>query len=135
MKTWGQAKVSSSYICVWCESGELGRRRSLRFSCVTPVVETFSSYRVTFRIPSNINDGAPLRKQPTALTRRLFQQKSSTDLRPDSKSEFDRKRCECGVWLDDKCMEFVAAGWCTKKWLSLDETIRNRTSGDADCFG
>ena len=27
-------------------------------------------------------------------------------------------------------MEFVAAGWCTRKWLRLDQTIRNLTSGD-----
>ena len=31
-------------------------------------------------------------------------------------------------------MEFVAAGWRTKKWLSFDQNIRNLTSGDADCF-
>ena len=66
MRTWGQSKISPSCICVWCESGELGRRRSSRFPCVTPVVETFSSDRVTFRIPSNMNDGVPLQKQPTA---------------------------------------------------------------------
>ena len=27
-------------------------------------------------------------------------------------------------------MEFIAAGWCTRKWLKLDQTIRNLTSGD-----
>ena len=27
-------------------------------------------------------------------------------------------------------MEFIAAGWCTRKWLRLDQTIRNLTSGD-----
>ena len=32
-------------------------------------------------------------------------------------------------------MEFVVVGWCTKKWLRFDQTIRNLTSGDADCFG
>ena len=31
-------------------------------------------------------------------------------------------------------MEFVAEGWCTKKSLRFDQTIRNLTSGDADCF-
>ena len=77
-------------ICVWCESGELGRRRSSRIPCVTRVMETFPLDRVTFRISSNINDGAPLRKQPTALTRKLFPQKSSTaDLRPDSYSRVE----------------------------------------------
>ena len=35
-----------------------------------------SSDRVTFRITSNINDGSPLRKQPTGLTRSLFLQTS-----------------------------------------------------------
>ena len=46
-----QSKISYSCICVWCESRELGRRRSSRLLCVTPVVETLSSDRVTFRIP------------------------------------------------------------------------------------
>ena len=32
-------------------------------------------------------------------------------------------------------MEFVAAGWCTKKRLKFDKTITNLTSGDADYFG
>ena len=54
-------------VCAWCESRELGSKGSSRFACITPVVETFSD-RVTFRIPSNISDGAPLQKQPTALT-------------------------------------------------------------------
>ena len=31
---------SYSCICVWCESGKLGRRGSSRFPCVIPVVET-----------------------------------------------------------------------------------------------
>ena len=26
MRTWGQSKISYSCICVWCESGELGRK-------------------------------------------------------------------------------------------------------------
>ena len=97
-----------------------------RFPCVT-----FSSDRVTFRIPSKINDGAPMRKQPTALTRRMFPQESpTTDLRPDSKCGSDWRQCECWVWLGGKCMEFVAAGSCTKKWLRFYQTIRNLTSGD-----
>ena len=136
MRTWGQSKISCSCICVWCESRELGRRRSSRFLCITRVVESFFSDRVTFRIPSNINDGAPLEKQSTALTRRLFPQKSSsTDLQPDSKCGSDWRRCQCGVWVDCKCMEFEAESWCTKKWLRFDQTIRNLTSGDANCFG
>ena len=66
VKTWSQSKISS-YWFVWCESRELGSKGSSRFTCITPVVETFSD-RVTFRIPSNISDRAPLQKQPTALT-------------------------------------------------------------------
>ena len=53
---------------------ESGGRGSLRFPCVTLVVET-SSDRVTFRIPSNINDGAPVQKQPTGLTRFVYTEK------------------------------------------------------------
>ena len=76
MKTWGQSKVSSCCFFVWSESRELGGRGSSRFPCVIPVVET-SSDRVTFRILSNINDGAPnsLRKQPT-LTVDCFRKKA-----------------------------------------------------------
>ena len=67
----GQSKVSSYYFCVWYKSKELGGRGSSRFSYVTQVVET-SSDRVTFRILPNINNGAPLQKQPTDLTHWLF---------------------------------------------------------------
>ena len=35
----------------------------------------------------------------------------------------------CGVWVECKCMEFVAAGCCTSKWLRFDQTRRNLTSG------
>ena len=63
--------------CVWCESRELGGRGSSRFSYVTPVVET-SWDRVAFRIPSNISNGALLRKQQTALTIWLLPQESPT---------------------------------------------------------
>ena len=78
MRTWDQSKISSSCICVWCESGELGCRRNSRLPCVNPMVKIFSSDRVTFRILSNINNKAPLQKQPTALTSRMLLQKSST---------------------------------------------------------
>ena len=27
-------------------------------------------------------------------------------------------------------MELVATGWCTRKWLSVDQTVRNFTFGD-----
>ena len=53
--------------------------------------------RVTFRIPSYINDGFSVPKQPTGLTRCLFtQKKSTTDLRPDSKCESDQGYCKFG---------------------------------------
>ena len=67
MKTWGQSKISSYCFCVWCESIESGGRGSLRFPYVTLVIET-SSDIVTFGIPSNINDGASVSKQPTGIT-------------------------------------------------------------------
>ena len=133
---WGQSKISYSCNCVWCELGELGRRRSSRFPCVTPVVETFISGRVSFRISLNINDGAPLRKQPTTLTHRLFpQNNSTTDLQPDSKYGSDWRHCGCWMWVDCKCMEFIVAGWCTKKYLRFDQTVRNLTYGNTVCFG
>ena len=62
-----QYNISSYCSCVWCESRESRSRGSLRFPCVTQMVET-SSHRVTFRNPSNIKDGDPLRKQSTGLT-------------------------------------------------------------------
>ena len=55
---------------------------------------------------------------------------STTDLRSDSKCGSDHTCCECGVWVECKYMEFVAAGWCTGKWLRPYQTIRNLTSGD-----
>ena len=42
---WGQPKISSCCLCVWCKSKELG-----------------GLGRASFRILSNINDGATLRK-------------------------------------------------------------------------
>ena len=35
--------------------------------------------------------------------------------------------CQCGVWVDCKCMEFVAAA----KQLRLDQAIKNLTCGDS----
>ena len=61
----GQYKISSYCSCVWCESIESRGRGSLRFPCVTPVVET-SLHRITFRNPSNINDGATMRTSQQA---------------------------------------------------------------------
>ena len=37
---------------------------------------------------------------------------------------------ECGVWVECKCMEFVATGCCTRKWLRFDQTITDLTFGD-----
>ena len=34
------------------------------------------------------------------------------------------------MWVDYKCIKFVAAGWCTRKWLKLNQFVRNLTSGD-----
>ena len=97
----------------------------------TPVVEAFSSDQVAFRTPSNINNGAPLQKQPTTLTCRLFPQKSSTtNFRRDSKHRSDWRCCECEVWVDGNCIEFVSTGCFTRKWLRFDQAIRNLTSGD-----
>ena len=118
MITLGQSKISSVCFHVWCESGELGGRKTFR-GRLTQVVETFSD-RVAFRIRSNIPMELLCKKQPTALAPRLFPQKSSTtDFRPDSKCRSD--------W---RCCESVAAGLCTRKWLRLDQTMKNLTSDD-----
>ena len=37
---------------------------------------------------------------------------------------------QCGVWVDCKAMEFVAAGRCTVKELRLSQTIRNLICDD-----
>ena len=34
------------------------------------------------------------------------------------------------MWVDCKCMEFIAVGWCTLKGSWFHQTIRNLTSGD-----
>ena len=34
------------------------------------------------------------------------------------------------VWVDYKCIKFLAAYWCTRKWLKLNQSVRNLTSGD-----
>ena len=51
--------------------------------------------------------------------------KPTADVRLYSKCTSDRMCCKCGVWVDCKCMEFVAAGWCTRKQLRLNQTKRN----------
>ena len=40
MRTWGQSKITSYCICVWCESGELKGKRSSGLPCVTTVGKT-----------------------------------------------------------------------------------------------
>ena len=115
--------------CIWCESRELGGRQGWRFSCVTPVVETFSSDRVAFRIPSNIRDRAVLQKQPSVLTRwPLLQKSPTTGVWQDYKCRSNRTCCQCGVWVDCRCIEFVVAGWCAKKWLRLYQTMTIKKS-------
>ena len=97
MKAGDQSKISSYCFCVWCESRELEGRGSSRFPCITPVVETFSSYRVAFRVPLSVS--APLRKQSRALACRLLPQKSpTTDFRPNSKCGSCQIYYECGMW-------------------------------------
>ena len=107
MGTLGQSKISSFYICVWCEAGELGGRRRSRFPCVASEVETFDSDRVAFRIPSNINDGAPQRKQPATLTRRPFLQKA-----PSQTSDWIPNVDLTGSAVN------VVCGWTASAWNS-----------------
>ena len=76
MRMWGQPKISSCCLCVWCKSKELGGKEGgdrgeggkipninggnllCRFSV------TYRKFldKVAFRILSNINDGSSLRK-------------------------------------------------------------------------
>ena len=131
IKTWSQSKISPYCFVFGVNQEYLEVEGSQTFSCVTPVVETFSLHRVAFRAQSNINEGATLQKQPTALTRWLPRQKDpNTDLRPDSKYGSNWRCYEWGEWADCRCMEYVDASWCTRKWLRLYQTIRNLTSGD-----
>ena len=41
IRTWGQSKISSCCLCVWCKSRELGGKGSSRFP--TPTMESFSA--------------------------------------------------------------------------------------------
>ena len=125
----GSVQDFISLFFVWCESRKLRGRGSSRFPCVTPVVENFSSDRTPFRIPSNISDRDLLQKQPMALTRWLISQKSpTTDFWQESKCESDQRCCECRMWVNCRCMEFVAADWCASKWFRLYKTMRNKKS-------
>ena len=65
MRTWGQFKISFCCLSVRCKSGEMGGRESPRFTNGGELLCRPSRYsklldRVAFRIPSNIDDGAPL---------------------------------------------------------------------------
>ena len=64
-KMWGQSKVSSCCLCVWCKSREMRGRETSRFINGRELLLRPSSYRkllgrVIFRILSNINDGVPM---------------------------------------------------------------------------
>ena len=73
IRTYGQSKISSCCLCVWCKSTEMGvgggpeggGRRSPIFINDGELLHRPSSYRKlldrdAFRILSNINDGVPL---------------------------------------------------------------------------
>ena len=75
MSMWGKPKISFCCLCVWCKSKELGGKggggwgeyKILNTNGGKLLRRFSSSYRklldrVAFRILSNINDGAPLRK-------------------------------------------------------------------------
>ena len=70
MRMWSQPKTSYCFLCVWCKSKELGGRGEYKTPNINDgkLLRRFSSSygklldRVTFRILSNINNGATLRK-------------------------------------------------------------------------
>ena len=116
--------------CVWYESREIGGRGSSRFSCVTPAVKTFSSDRVAFRIPSNISDGALLRKQSgfnkmTASPKTSYH-RLSTGLQMRIQLEV------LWMWGADGLQvhgsKFLVAELCARKWLRLYQTMKNKKS-------
>ena len=92
----------------------------LRQKSVKPLVKN-SSDRFTVRIQSNINDGAPLRKQPTDVTSVRIPGADSTRGAVNGAGwggEGDGGRCvDCG------CIEMEAASWCIRMWLRFDQTI------------
>ena len=108
----GQSNITSCYFC-WCKSGELGGSSSLRFPCVTPVVESFSSdllwviiiYWAESHLESCQNhDEAPICKIANNLnTLTIFAKKGpTTDVWLDSKCTSNWRCCKCGMWVD--CM-------------------------------
>ena len=92
---------------------------------LTPMVETSSADRVAFRILLNVNNRALPRKQTTIWTCWPFPQKI-----PYFKYGFDWWCYRLDVWVNFKCMKFVAVGWCITMWLRLYQTIRDLTSSD-----
>ena len=93
-----------------------------------------------FKIPLCKSSGGNLRRSYQTSTRELlcvsrqrpkhvdcFRKKSTTHVPSDFKCASDHWCCE---WVECNCMEFVAVGWCRRKWLRLYQTIRNLTSGD-----
>ena len=95
--------------CCWCKSRELGGRGSSRFSCITPMVESFFSDLLGYTIgywagyiqnPVKHSVQHPrwsfLQKQPTVLTRWLFPDENfAADVRLDSKCASDWRYCKC----------------------------------------
>ena len=83
------------------------------------MVET-SSDRVTFRIPSNINDGAPLQKQPTASTLR----RKKLHHRPPTGFQM-------WIWLEALWMWGVGGlqvHWICGRWLVYKEVVEVRSN-------
>ena len=74
---WGQTKISSCFLCVWCKSKEFGGRESTRFP--TSIVESFSA------------DFLPAIESYWKESHLEFCQTSTTELSPKI----------CGTSLDD----------------------------------
>ena len=82
------------------------RQGGSRFPCVTPVVESSADkalhQRRRIRIPSNINDGAPLLKQPT-----LAVSAKKVHCRPPAGFHMWNK-CAVNLGVNWKCMALAA---------------------------
>ena len=104
----------------WCEpwvnQGGISYRAELHLeSCQAYTMELLQENSRQFQWVDYI-----CRKGPTA------------DVQLYSKCSSVWRCCKCGVKVDWKCVEFVIAGWCTRKWLRLDQTIGNLTCGDVE---
>ena len=69
MMTWGPFKISSGWLCVWCESKEIGRGTGAKIPSTNggessaDFLPTMGSYYTKqYRILSNINYGVNLQK-------------------------------------------------------------------------